>query len=138
MITRYKIDPELAKRDKKKKHQEEIFGIYEKWLESPFSYKVDLTDFNLDKLNIAFKESFPTRLINQVEVPQSVEEQALYHLYQENNDSFTKYKQILEKKNEFNINIEKFLNKIKKDLINILKSKGLEKYEELIDSPLRF
>ncbi|MDN5845116.1 MAG: hypothetical protein L0H53_02445, partial [Candidatus Nitrosocosmicus sp.] len=51
---------------------------------------------------------------------------------------FTKYKQILEKKNEFNINIEKFLNKIKKDLINILKSKGLEKYEELIDSPLRF
>ncbi|MDN5844833.1 MAG: hypothetical protein L0H53_00990, partial [Candidatus Nitrosocosmicus sp.] len=83
LITRYKIDPELAKRDKKKKHQEEIFGIYEKWLESPFSYKVDLTDFNLDKLNIAFKESFPTRLINQVEVPQSVEEQALYHLYQE-------------------------------------------------------
>jgi hypothetical protein len=34
--------------------------------------------------------------------------------------------------------MEIFIECIKKDLISLLKSKGIEKYENLIDSPLRF
>jgi hypothetical protein len=68
----------------------------------------------LNKLKIEFKESFPTRIVEQIETPQSVEEQALYHLFQENEKAFNRYRQVLEKKNEFNEKMDKFTDSIKK------------------------
>ncbi len=132
------LDPQLDKRSRKTKHQEEIFEIYKNWLESPFINEIDLNDFDLNKLKIVFKKSFPSRIIDQKDKPQSVEEQALYHLYQENVEAFELYEQILEKKNEFNKKMGIFIEDIKKNLKDLLKSKGYEKHEDIIDSPLRF
>jgi hypothetical protein len=54
------IDPQLAKRDKKKKHQEDIIEVYRHWVNDDFiqSVGIDFANFNRNRLHITFIGQF--------------------------------------------------------------------------------
>ena len=108
------IDPQLAKRDKKRKHHEDIIEVYRHWVNDDFTQSVgiDFTNFNRNRSHIIFIGQF---LPNNPEQPRKFytnDEMALIHLNCEDYlHIFDQYLQILGQQNNFNTMMDEFLER---------------------------
>jgi hypothetical protein len=122
LITHYKIDPELTKRNKKTKHSDSLINIFEKWRDGKTTIpQQKIHSFCLSNISIDIvKEIFPTNekspnmeddyntLISHLECKEYIE-------------IYNNFKEIVDNQYTYNQNLKKFLNKYLKCIGEVIK-----------------
>jgi hypothetical protein len=118
-------------------HQNQIFDIYQTWIDTPFVIDVDLENFDLDHMYI--------NLTRQIELIESRDNNsttlwsnAISHLMSGYPNVYKKYDDIKTIETKFNDYMNDFLELHRKRLTNLLASDNFTPKGELIDKLFRY
>ena len=120
------------------KHHKEIFNVYTGWINQSFSVNVNLTNFDLNNLEVkVIKQIVPIEDSSNMKLT-SLWSKAISHLNCDDYiDAHNKFNEIKNLENNFNNSIKHFINIHKSNLIKLIKLKNSDS-EESLNMSLRY
>lgn len=125
--------------EKIKQHHEEIFNMYQQWINTDFLIDIDLRNFDTSKLFINVSDQIIPKHMQTDMNMTTIQDKSISHLncndYQ---PAYNKFKEIEGLQNNFNNSMTQFLDNHGNNLILIIRTENFTSPEESMNRLLRY
>ena len=116
----------IVKEAPTKEHPNEIFNVYQQWINGDFSINIDLEKFDTNNLVINVVSQITPKYLQTGTNMTSIQDKAVSHLNCDDYlDTYKKFNEIKGLQNDFNNSMKQFLDIHKNNLIQLINQKNL-------------